>query len=850
MTHTAGCHLPTWAMRIVVCTWLTLLPAASAYPQQAPPAVTKAAPTSATVVTRNLQTSLAAETRNLEKITLQAQQLEKATEAFQSELNSYRTQLAAYNGMLFIPRTPLAELEKATGVLEQSLDAIGVLITDKKAQRKLLKDLRERTAEQLDLYTKNTEATSPESLQKVGTEDVPALLGRLVSVISEKQDHLDQMLDLLERQVEALSELNQEFATLSLRFKDRITDQRNRQRFERRSLPFYFQGWSTLQSEIESVRAKLIQVLNRNHLIERALLFWASGGLLFLAAVVLYAAFIAALRRLKRRCATFSHGPYAIAFPVRSTAVRLAYQSMFLAGSMAFLFTYTTIRGIYDQMPAVQVTVRILVVLLYTSWGLNLLVIWREATPPRLPAPLLKRLRSLVVVIRHAAVVYVVLQTMLATEAVLLILYRLVLLGFLLYWLLRFKALWDRDIPPAHPMRGKKWSLLERYGFMAASGVITIALILELTGYGILAAFWLTSWAHTAVVLLWLAIFFFVLKEWDQKFYMFKDDADDDVAQPVKWFAFRMSWLTWALGGTVLLVLAWGGQQAVFTELGRVVGKQIAIGDFNVSLLGVLHAFLILFFTHTIVRLWRYVLQGKILDDSGLETGLKSSIVTINLYILWGIGIIIALSALGVSGTSLTVAFGAISIGLGFGMQNIFNNFISGIIMLFERPIQVGDAIEINGIWGEVKKINFRSTIVQTYDNASLIIPNSDFISNQVTNWSFRDQSLRVNIKVGVAYGSQIELVRETLLAVADRTPNVRQFPKPDVLFQDFGDSALIFKLRVWTDIANMLKVATAIRFDIDRAFKEKGIEIPFPQHDLHLRSIDDAVGIKTPVKT
>ena len=122
-------------------------------------------------MTRNLQTSLAAETRNLEKITLQAQQLEKATEAFQSELNSYRTQLAAYNGMLFIPRTPLAELEKATGVLEQSLDAIGVLITDKKAQRKLLKDLRERTAEQLDLYTKNTEATSPESLQKVGTED-------------------------------------------------------------------------------------------------------------------------------------------------------------------------------------------------------------------------------------------------------------------------------------------------------------------------------------------------------------------------------------------------------------------------------------------------------------------------------------------------------------------------------------------------------------------------------------------------------------------------------------------------------------------------------------------------------
>jgi small-conductance mechanosensitive channel len=849
MTNTAGRRRSTSAIKIVVWIWLALLTAASGYPQQAPPAVKKEASTSAAIMARNLQTALAAETRNLEKIKRQAQELEKGTGAFQSELDSYRIQLAAFNSMLFIAQTPMADLEEAAAVMGQSLGAIEGMVTDKTAQRKSLKDLCEQAARQISLYKKNADATLPE-LKSIDTEDAGGILDRLVTVISEKQRHLDQMTDLLDRQLEDLSQLKQEFTTQALQFKDRIDAQRNRQRFERRSLPFYFQGWSTLQSEIESVRAKLINILNRSHLIERALLFWTSGGLLFLAATVLYAAFITALRRLKRRCATFSHGPYAIAFPWRSTAVRLLYQSMFLAGSMAFLFTYTTIRGIYDQMPAIQVTVHILVVLLYTRWGLDLLDIWREATPPRLPMPLLKRLRSRVRVIRYAAVVYMVMQAMLATEAVLLILYRLALGGFLLLCLFTFKAHWDREIPPAHPMRARKWPLIERYGFMAASAVIVFALVLELTGYGILAAYWLLSWSHTAVVLLWLVISFFVLKEWDQKFYMLKDDAAADVAQPVKWLAFRMSWLTWTLGGTLLIVLAWGGQKAVFSELGRVVGNQIAIGDFKISLLGVLHACLILFFTHTIVRLWRYVLQGKILDDSGLETGLKSSIVTINIYILWGIGIIIALSALGVSGTSLTVAFGAISIGLGFGMQNIFNNFISGIIMLFERPIQVGDAIEINGVWGEVKKINFRSTIVQTYDNASLIIPNSDFISNQVTNWSFRDQRLRVSVQVGVAYGSQIEMVRETLLAVADRTPNVRQTPKPDVLFQDFGDSALIFKLRVWTDIANMLKVATAIRFDIDKAFKEKGIEIPFPQHDLHLRSIDDTTRLKAPVKT
>jgi potassium efflux system protein len=138
-----------------------------------------------------------------------------------------------------------------------------------------------------------------------------------------------------------------------------------------------------------------------------------------------------------------------------------------------------------------------------------------------------------------------------------------------------------------------------------------------------------------------------------------------------------------------------------------------------------------------------------------------------------------ALHAFGLSSTSLTVAFGALSIGLGFGLQNIFNNFISGIILLFERPIQVGDAVEINGIWAEVKKINFRSTVVQTYDNASLIIPNSEFISSQVTNWSFRDLTLRIKISVGVAYGSDIELVRSSLLEIAGRTEKCSPIPAP-----------------------------------------------------------------------
>ena len=149
----------------------------------------------------------------------------------------------------------------------------------------------------------------------------------------------------------------------------------------------------------------------------------------------------------------------------------------------------------------------------------------------------------------------------------------------------------------------------------------------------------------------------------------------------------------------------------------------------------------------------------------------------------------------------------------------------------------MGDVVQVNDIWGAVTRINVRSTVVQTYDNASLIIPNSDMISNQVTNWSFKDLRLRRNIIVGVAYGSDTELVRETLLEIARGHPKILKKPKPDVLFQDFGDSALIFKLRLWSTIDHFIVVETDVRFAIDRLFRERNIEIAFPQRDIHIRS-------------
>jgi small-conductance mechanosensitive channel len=199
------------------------------------------------------------------------------------------------------------------------------------------------------------------------------------------------------------------------------------------------------------------------------------------------------------------------------------------------------------------------------------------------------------------------------------------------------------------------------------------------------------------------------------------------------------------------------------------------------------------------------------------------------------------------------VVFGALSIGIGFGLQNIFNNFISGLILLFERPIQVGDYVEVGGLWAEVKKINVRATVVQTFDNASVIIPNAEFISQQVTNWSFKDKRMRRNIEIGVAYGSDIDRVEKTLLEIAQTTPNVLKFPRPDVLFIDHADSALVFRLRIWANVDDYWTVPSRIRHDIDRRFRELGIEIAFPQRDIHIRTMPsetarvDSVGSSSP---
>jgi len=232
------------------------------------------------------------------------------------------------------------------------------------------------------------------------------------------------------------------------------------------------------------------------------------------------------------------------------------------------------------------------------------------------------------------------------------------------------------------------------------------------------------------------------------------------------------------------------------------------------------------------------LLNNRILPKFINDSGLRYTLARMSQYVIVIIGLFVSFQFLGIDLTGLAVIFGFLSVGIGFGLQNVTSNFISGLIVLFERPISVGDRVEVNNIEGDVQEINIRSTKVKTLDNIFIIVPNSQFVSQHVVNYSHGDPTYRLHVNVGVAYGSNLDNVLKALNDVAKESTHVLKKPTHEVQFRNFGDSSWDMKLLVWIpDVKDKYRILNEMNQAIVRKFRAMNIEIPFPQRDINFRN-------------
>ena len=291
---------------------------------------------------------------------------------------------------------------------------------------------------------------------------------------------------------------------------------------------------------------------------------------------------------------------------------------------------------------------------------------------------------------------------------------------------------------------------------------------------------------------------------------------------------------------TTFILVIWRVYDRPAEAIQGVFGFGFMVGSRKVTLGLVLTAGALLYGSFLTSWAVQTMLMKGVFTNRELQVGVRISIARLIHYGFVFVGFLLALAALGVGLREITIIAGALGVGIGFGLQGIVNNFVSGLILLFERPIKVGDYIQLGEQWAEIKKIGLRATVVETLDRSEIVVPNSDLVSNQVTNWTLSHRMARLVILVGVEYGSDVPLVMATLKACAEASSKVMRLPEPQVLFVNFGESSLDFQLRVWiSNIDDRFSVKSQLHQEIDSRFRQAGIVIAFPQRDLHLRSAD-----------
>ena len=310
----------------------------------------------------------------------------------------------------------------------------------------------------------------------------------------------------------------------------------------------------------------------------------------------------------------------------------------------------------------------------------------------------------------------------------------------------------------------------------------------------------------------------------------------------LKWFGI----ITWG----ILTLNLFSIRETLFGFFREWLTAELVIGSIAISLSDVIIFGVTVWLAFALSKVIRFVLEEDVYTRVNLAGGIPYAISTMVHYVLLVVGFILAIAALGIDLTKFTILAGAFGVGLGFGLQTIVNNFVSGLILLFERPVKVDDVVQIGTNLGDLKRIGLRASVLRTYEGSEVIVPNGQLISEEVTNWTFSDKQKRIDINVGVAYGNKPRQVLELLKEAALSHKDVLQEPPPRSLYVGFGENSLDFQLRVWTSEDLWVVIKSDLTLAIHEALDEAEIEIPFPQRDLHIRSVDKGIMDKLSEKT
>ncbi len=374
--------------------------------------------------------------------------------------------------------------------------------------------------------------------------------------------------------------------------------------------------------------------------------------------------------------------------------------------------------------------------------------------------------------------------------------------------------------------------------------IVVVSIVAALTGYANLSTYLTRSLVLSAVAIGVLVLLRGLFREFVGRL-LRAPVMQDQLQIPHEKRSRYKFWLRGGLdvlfqvGGLLLVVMIWGvPPEDVIDWVGQIL-QEITIGEVSISIVDIFVSLIVFIVAMAVTRVLQRLLNDRVFPQTSLDIGVRNSLSSGLGYVGLGIAVALAVSAMGLDLSNIALIAGALSVGIGFGLQNVVNNFVSGLILLVERPIKVGDWILVGGHEGFVKQIKVRATEIETFQRASVIIPNSELVANAVTNWTHKDNFGRVEVAVGVAYGSDVEQVMEVLNTCLKDNKDIMSWPEPFVLFMGFGDSSLDFEARGFIpEIPKVFRVSSDLRVAIYGALEKAGIEIPFPQRDVHIKSM------------